>query len=96
MRTIKFRGARMSDGATIYGYYHVRAGDAYIDDWRVKPETVAQFVGFDANGDEVYEGDLVATDDGDEYEADLFESVWDDYDNLKSFDTEKGWFTLKK
>ena len=57
MRQIKFRGARMSDGETIYGYYHVRNGAEYIDEWRVDPDTVAQFVGEDANGDELYEGD---------------------------------------
>lgn len=66
MRQIKFRGARMSDGKTIYGYYHVRGGDAYIDDWRVKPDTVAQLVGTDNNGAEVYEGDeLVESTTGD-------------------------------
>lgn len=54
---IKFRGKRMSDGKLIYGYYHVRGGDAYIDDWRVEPDSVAQFLDYDASGDEVYEGD---------------------------------------
>lgn len=57
MRQIKFRGVRMSDGETIYGYYYVRAGDAYIDEWRVEPDTVAQLVGYDNDGEEVYEGD---------------------------------------
>lgn len=57
MREIKFRGKRMSDGETIYGYYHVRSGDAYIEEWRVEPKTVAQLAGYDTNGDEVYEGD---------------------------------------
>lgn len=66
MRKIKFRGVRMSDGETIYGYYHVREGDAYIDDWRVKPDSVAQLVGTDNNGEDVYEGDeLVESTTGD-------------------------------
>ena len=64
MRTIKFRGARMSDGETIYGYYNVRGGDAYIDEWRVKPNTVAQLVGFDDNGEDVYEDDILISNDG--------------------------------
>ena len=36
---IKFRGSRLSDGQTIYGFYHERGADAYIDDWRVDPDT---------------------------------------------------------
>lgn len=56
---IKFRGKRLSDGQTIYGCYHERGGDAYIDDWRVDPDSAAQLCGYDRNGAEVYDGEVV-------------------------------------
>ncbi len=86
---IKFRGKRLSDGQTIYGYYHERGGDAYIDDWRVDPDTVAQLCGYDRNGDEVYEGDAVVVD-----------GKWADCAELvartASFDASFGSVTLKR
>lgn len=54
---IKFRGKRLSDGQTIYGYYHERGGDAYIDDWRVDRDTVRQLCVIDYVRGELYEGD---------------------------------------
>lgn len=85
---IKFRGVRLSDGQTIYGYYHERGADAYIDDWRVDFDTVAQFCGYDRNGNEVYEGDRV-----------LVDGKWDDCAELvartASYDASLGSVTLK-
>lgn len=57
MREIKFRGVRLSDGQTIYGDFSRHKGHAYIDDWRVDPDSVLQLVGFDDTGDEIYVGD---------------------------------------
>ena len=54
---IKFRGKRLSDGETIYGFYHECGGGAYIDDWHVDPKTVAQLCTVDVVKGELYEGD---------------------------------------
>lgn len=56
MRKIKFRGTTPS-GETVYGDLTHERGHAFINDRRVKPDTVAQFCGFDDTGDEIYEGD---------------------------------------
>lgn len=89
MSMINFRGTRLSDGQTIFGFYHERAADAYIDDWRVDPDSVAQLCGYDRNGDELYDGDRV-----------LVDSKWDDCAELvartASFDASFGCVTLKR
>ena len=67
MRDIKFRGKRLFDGEWAYGYLWKDdvVGDAFIKeggsfrDHRVDPETVEQYVCKDANGNDVYEGDIV-------------------------------------
>jgi len=71
---IKFRGKPISSSESdyIYGDYvtieggcairvKIRANLFHIHEYEiaVKPETVAQLVGYDANGKEVYEGDTV-------------------------------------
>ena len=68
MKTIKFRGVRLSDGQTIYGDFHRQKGAAYIDEWRVDPYRVDQFAGCDENGDEVFENDTVIS-HGKEYKV---------------------------
>lgn len=73
MRQIKFRGRYVGDyvmdeyiaeGTMLYGGYVEIEGKPYIipkDDTaiQVTPESVAQLIGIDANGREVYEGDMV-------------------------------------
>lgn len=59
MRTIKFRGRRFDNGETVYGDLTHDGGHIYIDDKRVKPESVAQFWDYDVNGDELYDDDEV-------------------------------------
>ena len=66
---IKFRGID-EDGKYVYGDYITRENGCairftekktlikiYVYEVTVKPETVAQLVGYDADGNEVYEGD---------------------------------------
>ena len=74
MRQIKFRG-RDSRGNVFFGCYD--ESTATIDDFEyaachvVEPESVAQFVGLDADGNEVYEGDILIDEQGLEWEAQL-------------------------
>lgn len=81
MRQIKFRG-RKFDGTIVYGdFVHTVPMSSFpgVVDFEgfvheVDPESVAQFVGHDKNGREVYEGDTVVLNSDDyplEYKAHL-------------------------
>lgn len=70
MRQIKFRGRNRVTDEFVYGtYYYEHFEDTpkeihaiiseYGEEWRIDPESVAQLIGIDANGREVYEGDTV-------------------------------------
>ena len=74
-RLIKFRGRRL-DSPMVYGDLIHYQGYPYIrikegGEWEVEPDSVAQFVGYDRNGKEVYEGDVIADDGGEEFIATL-------------------------
>lgn len=65
---IKFRGKRVKDGKTVYGWAYKSecpmssfpAIIDYNDKYNaIYPESVAQLVGYDADGDEVYEDDTL-------------------------------------
>lgn len=68
-RPIKFRGRDIDTGEIIYGDFrkigihaHIfKEADCYYEEELIEvvPDSVAQLVGYDANGDEVYEGDIV-------------------------------------
>ena len=90
MWQIKFRGRTQVTDEFVYGtYYYEHFKDTvleihaiiseYGEEWRVKPESVAQLIGIDANGREVYEGDLVIrvapSPDWDEYTQRTFDTA---------------------
>ena len=68
MRKIKFRGRCIGNGTFVYGHLMHNFDDVYVNYWQVDPESVAQLVGIDANGNEVYEGDKILIDDAGEDE----------------------------
>lgn len=70
MRTIKFRGKRLSDGEWVYGDLCNYRGNVYIKEdeycWdiqladEVDPETIGQFTSMsDFEGQPIYEGDIL-------------------------------------
>ena len=83
-RTIKFRGRDMT-GHFVYGLltkkrsrhsgeisWAIATGIRQSEVIPVNENSIAQLVGFDANGREVYEGDILVDDDGCETPAMLF------------------------
>ena len=48
-----------------------KKGICTYEDYEVYPESVAQLVGYDANGDEIYKDDTLFNQFGDEYKVDL-------------------------
>lgn len=81
-RPIKFRGVDIDTGEFVYaelGQVSAEINDEYLsfitDDMHlVDADTIVQLVGFDADGREVYEGDIIV-DDIAEYVAHLFPNV---------------------
>ena len=64
MQTIKFRGKSKYSDKIIFGDFNHGKENVYVDDEPVYPESVAQLVGYDADGNEVYEGDQLIRLDG--------------------------------
>lgn len=75
-RVIKFRG-HDKRGNVFYGSYNQNMG--VIDDWEyaachaVDDEDVAQLCGYDKNGSEVYEGDTLIDENGNEHIAEIYD-----------------------
>ena len=83
-RPIKFRGKR-ANGEFVYGSYcrevycdigtlHVII-DKHGEEFNVYSESVAQLVGFDCDGNEVYEGDVFVIPCGTEIAARFFDNI---------------------
>ena len=63
MRPIKFRG-RNDSGKFVYGDLTHVANMVSIGGWHVDPDSIAQLVGYDKDGNEVYEGDTYTDERG--------------------------------
>lgn len=94
MRMIKFRGVDINTGEFVYaelGQVSTEISDEYLsfitDDMHlVDADSIAQLVGYDANGNEVYEGDELVGANGFEFKA-RFVGNLTDGDKLKESST---------
>lgn len=78
-RPIKFRGRWLGTGELVYGSYcrmfYCDVGAIHTitdeggEEFTVEPESVVQLVGYDRDGNEIYEGDTVVGQRGFEFTA---------------------------
>lgn len=75
---IKFRGKSIKNGNYIYGHYFVMYDAPYIHyvdnegyhfEEEIALDSAARLVGYDAEGSEVYEGDILVNGSGKEFKA---------------------------
>lgn len=89
LKLFKFRGEPITGGRDVTGYFWRNAhgdcfiGDSYGSTTVVKPETVVPMVGYDINGDEVYEGDWLYDEDNEDY----YKVEWDACDGNHFLDS---------
>lgn len=82
MKPIKFRGRAQTiePGKIVYGdIIHVNGEpticDQFLYQYYVDADSIAQFVGYDKAGNEVYEGDIFVVPCGTEIAARLFDNI---------------------
>lgn len=80
MRQIKFRGLRTDGGGYVFGDLTHDSGHSFINDKRVFSTGVAQLLGYDDNGDEIYEGDTLVDKAGAKYYAELAVVCYNKFD----------------
>ena len=79
---IRFRGVRIDNGEFVYGFFYltpIEGKEAILEydenfcpiSVDIETESVSQLVGYDAEGEEVYEGDFLVDENGYKYEAEL-------------------------
>ena len=84
-RPIKFRGRNIDTGEVVFGDLRIigirphifKEAQCYYDEEliEVDEDSVAQLVGYDCDGREVYEGDTIVLQNGAEYVAKLFGNI---------------------
>lgn len=71
MKKIKFRGVSTDTDKFVFGdLVHVN-DKFFIGNDEVIPESIAQFIGYDSAGNEIYERDLIIDSSGFEHSANL-------------------------
>lgn len=88
MRTIKFRGIAKFRGRAIFGDLTQDKRNVYVNDEAVYPDSVKQLIGYDMNGDEIYEGDPLISKIG---TAEAFSRVYCGNDGGNFGDTFDNW-----
>ena len=77
MRTIKFRGMRPNgifvSGDLIHRRAFTQIAVTHVLKFNVYPDTVKQLCGLDANGKEVYEGDILLDELENEHAAEIYD-----------------------
>lgn len=105
MRTIKFRAINAETGDTVYGYPVIYDSGKFThwfyrptedSNCPVKPETVTQLVGYDSDGAEVYEGDILVDAYGNQYKVQFYPMGVNKDDCISLADSAKLNLTLKE
>lgn len=105
MRQIKFRGIDAETGGTVYGYPVIYDSGKFThwfyrpnedSNCPVKPESIAQLVGYDSNGVEVYEGDTLIDAFDNQYEVQFYPMGVNEDDCINLADSAKLNLTLKE
>lgn len=86
MRESKFRGFNRKNGVWLYGFYLQNRGAHFVcpdefandkswDDYEIDPETRGEYTGMvDRSKREIYEGDVLIWDEGDESSVVVYDS----------------------
>ena len=91
MKQIKFRGKSKYSGKIIYGDFSYYKDGVYIDDEAVYEDSVAQLVGYDTNGKEVYEDDKLENIHNPDFTTTAYFDVFPEQDSVVRPDTFTEW-----